>query len=127
MPVLSAPGIQQAAAAAAELQCMLTELFLQDEPAQRLLAVASMVPEAHRSAWHLVTHTLLARRLALGSPAHLRTAADAHTLAWSLARQWDQPVLQKRWHRLVNRLTARQCQQLALRLRRQLQRVTALH
>ena len=106
--------------AAAELQRLLTELFLQDEPAQRLLAVTGLVPVAHRSAWHVVTHTLLARRLALGSPAHLRHAADAHTLAWSLARQWDQPVLLQRWQRLLNRLTARQCQQLVARLRRQL-------
>lgn len=113
--------------AATELQGLLTELFLQDDPAQCLLAVTPLVPQAHRAAWHLVTHTLLARRLALGSPSHLRHAADAHTLAWSLARQWEQPVLLQRWQRLVSRLTARQCQQLTARLRRQMKRAAALH
>ncbi len=121
-PHVSSSAAAQAAheAAAAELQQLLTELFLQDEPAQRLLAVTGLVPAAHRNAWHLVTHTLLARRLALGSPAHRRHAADAHTLAWGLARQWDQPVLLQRWQRLVNRLSSRQCQHLAARLRRQM-------
>lgn len=115
------------AAAAAGLQAMLTEVFLQDEPAQRLLALGAVVPAAHRHAWHLVTHTLLARRLALGSPALLQQAADAHTVAWALTRQWEQPVLKQRWQRLISAMTARQCEQLALKARRQLRQWAALH
>ena len=110
-----------------ELQNLLTEVFLHDEPAQRLLTIGTLVPTVHRNAWHLVTHTLLARRLALGSPAHSQRAADAHTLAWALARQWEQPVLQQRWQRLVSLMSAQQCRQLVARARRQLRQVAALH
>ncbi|NBQ90520.1 MAG: hypothetical protein EBS47_02730 [Betaproteobacteria bacterium] len=113
--------------AAADLRAVLTEVFLHEEPAQRLLAISALVPAAHRSAWHLLTHTLLARRLALGSPSHLLLAADAHTLAWAWARQWEHPVLLQRWHRFIQVITARQCSQLASRAARHLRQLAALH
>lgn len=113
-------------AAAADLLAVLRDIFLDEEPAQGLLAVAGLVPTAHQAAWHLLTHTLLARRLELGSPAHLRRAAGAHTLAWAWARQWEHPQVLQRWHRLVDALTARQCSQLAARASQQLQHLQHL-
>lgn len=113
--------------AAADLRQLLTDIFIHEEPAQRLIAIGHLVPAAHRMAWHLVTHTLLARRLAMGSPQHLQVAADSHTLAWAVSRLWEQPTLQLRWHRLVGGLTGRQCSQLATRARRQLARGMVLH
>ncbi|MFM8345318.1 MAG: hypothetical protein ACKOJ7_11565 [Betaproteobacteria bacterium] len=114
-------------AAAADLLAVLRDIFLDEEPAQGLLAVAGLVPTAHQAAWHLLTHTLLARRLELGSPTHLRRAAGAHTLAWAWARQWEQPQVLQRWHRLVDALTARQCSQLAARASQHLRHLAAIH
>lgn len=113
--------------AAADLRELLTDIFLEEEPAQRLMAIGKLVPAAHRVSWHLVTHTLLARRLALGPPQHLQLAADSHTLAWAVSRLWDQPTLQVRWQRLVTAMTGRQCAQLAARARRHLARGLVLH
>jgi|GEM_PF-1132485 len=108
--------------AAADLQAVLGDIFLHEEPAKRLLAVAPLVSPAHQGAWHLLTHTLLARRLELGSPSHLQHAAGAHTLAWAWARQWEQPQVLKRWQRLLDTMTARQCYQLAARASQHLRR-----
>jgi hypothetical protein len=113
--------------AAADLRQLLTDIFVHQEPAQRLMAIGHLVPAAHRMAWYLVTHTLLARRLSMGSPQHLQVAADSHTLAWALSRLWEQPTLQLRWQRLVGGMTVRQCGQLASRARRHLARRTVLH
>lgn len=113
--------------AAAKLMVVLRDIFLDEEPAQGLLAIAGLVPPAHQGAWHLLTHTLLARRLELGSPAHLQRAAGAHTLAWAWARQWEHPQVLQRWHRLVDALSARQCRDLAARASQHLRHLAAVH
>jgi hypothetical protein len=113
--------------AAAALQAVLSDIFLNEEPARALLAVAPLVPKAHQSAWHLLTHTLLARRLELGSPLHLQRAASAHTRAWAWARQWEKGPVPQRWQRLLATMTARQCSQLAARAASGLRRLGAVH
>lgn len=113
--------------AAAALQAVLSDIFLNEEPARALLAVAPLVPAAHQGAWHLLTHTLLARRLELGPPSHLKRAASAHTLAWAWARQWKQGPVPQRWQRLLAPMTARQCSQLAARAAEGLRRLAAVH
>lgn len=113
--------------AAAALQAVLSDIFLNEEPARALLAVAPLVPAAHQGAWHLLAHTLLARRLELGSPSQLQRAAGAHTLAWAWARQWEQGAVPKRWQRLLTALSTRQCSQLAQRAADCLRRLGAVH
>ena len=101
------------------LRTLMMDVFLDEEPVQRMLEVTALVPPAHRGAWHVVTHTLLARRLDVAAPAVPgRGSANAHTLAWSLSRQWQDPVLAQRWQRLISRLTDRQCRILLSRARR---------
>ena len=120
MKAISAPTPQAPSRQAHEsLRQLLTEVFLDDNPVQRLMPLTEYVPPARRVAWHLVVHTLLARRLDASSPATARRVADAHTLAWTLQRQWEQPTLAQRWERLVSGWSARQCRQLVARARRQ--------
>lgn len=102
-----------------ELRELMMEVFLDEEPVKRMLEVTALVPPPHRGAWHLVTHTLLARRLNVAAPTVAgRGSANAHTLAWTLSRQWQEPVLAQRWQRLISRMSDRQCRELLAQARR---------
>ena len=110
------------------LKAVMLDALLDEHPAQRLMNLAALVPAHGLQAWHLVAHTLLARRLdAAGSPADMRStgvsrvAYNAHTVAWVLQRQWQSPVLADRWQRLLERLSPAQCRHL-VRMARQRQR-----
>lgn len=95
------------------LRGLLLRVFLDEEPVLRLLQLTERVPAAHRAAWHLVTHTLLARRLTIAAPiVPGREGANAHTLVWALQRQWDEPVLAQRWDRLISRMSPSECRTL---------------
>ncbi len=109
--------------AAHALKALLMEALLHDHPGQRLLQITAKVPQACLQAWHLVAHTLLARRLdAAGPPtAHGGGLRDnAHTVAWALQRQWEQPLLAQRWERLLGQLSPTQCERLVKQVRRQI-------
>lgn len=98
------------------LRALLLDMFLSDDAVPRLLRLTAHVPAHLRAHWHLVTHTLLARRLDAAAPtAAGRGHADAHTLAWALGRQWDEPALAQRWQRLISRMTTAQCRRLLSR------------
>lgn len=125
--LFAAEAPDEACVAAGELRQLLTEVFLHEHPAARLLVLNPLVPVALRSAWHLVTHTLLARRLAIAAPGVAGPRLEAGALHRVLARQWDQPALQQRWDRLVSGMTARQCALLVTQGRRLLRRTSLLH
>lgn len=105
------------------LKALLMNALLDDRPAQRLLQITSKVPQTCLQAWHLVAHTLLARRLDAAGPPTAHAGGprnNAHTVAWALQRQWEQPLLAQRWERLLGQLSPAQCERLVKQVRRQL-------
>jgi hypothetical protein len=109
--------------AAQALKALLMDTVLDDQPAQRLLQITAKVPEACLQAWHLVAHTLLARRLDAAGPPSAHSGShrnNAHTVAWALQRQWEQPLLAQRWERLLKQLSPAQCERLVKQVRRQI-------
>lgn len=109
----------------AALKAVLMEALLDEQPAQRLRHLSSLVPQTAQQAWHLVVHTLLARRLDaagpqfdVGAPGRGPATNNAHTVAWALQRQWHQRPLAQRWERLLQQLSPAQCRQLLRQARR---------
>lgn len=100
--------------AAQALQVLLTQLSLGDGYAQRLKAVAALLPNADaRRAFNLFMNALLARRLAAGwacDPLRLRTALED---AWRL------PVIERRWEQLILRLKRSECERMVQQAARQ--------
>ena len=92
------------------LQVMLTLQFSQGGYARRLLGLSALVPGADaRQAFQIFMHTLLARRLAVGSqptPQQLRQAMED---------TWADVLVQRRWQRLASRLGAADCELLLQR------------
>jgi len=92
------------------LQVMLTLQFSQAGYARRLLGLSALVPGAEaRQAFQIFMHTLLARRLAVGThptPQQLRQAMED---------TWGDVLVQRRWQRLASRLTAADCELLLQR------------
>lgn len=105
------------------LKALLMDALMDDHPAQRLMQITAKVPQACLQAWHLVAHTLLARRLDAAGPPTAQAGGhrnNAHTVAWTLQRQWEQPLLAQRWERLLGQLSPAQCERLVKQVRRQL-------
>ncbi len=87
------------------LQVMLTLQFSSAGYARRLLALAALVPSSDaRQAFQIFMHTLLARRLSAGvAPAPLQ-------LRQAMEDSWADALVQRRWQRLAQRLTAADCE-----------------
>lgn len=92
------------------LQVMLTLQFSQAGYARRLLGLAALMPNGEaRQAFQIFMHTLLARRLAVGttpSPLQLRQAMED---------TWGDALVNRRWQRLATWLTAADCELLLQR------------
>jgi hypothetical protein len=92
------------------LQVMLTLQFSQAGYARRLLGLAALMPNGEaRQAFQIFMHTLLARRLAVGTtptPLQLRQAMED---------TWGDALVNRRWQRLATWLTAADCEQLLQR------------
>jgi len=92
------------------LQVMLTLQFSQAGFARRLLGLAALVPgHEARQAFQIFMHTLLARRLAVGTrptPLQLRQAMED---------TWADALVQRRWQRLAGHLDAGSCELLLQR------------
>ncbi len=92
------------------LQVMLTLQFTQAGYARRLLALAALMPGSEvRQAFQIFMHTLLARRLAAGTP------ADPLAMRQAMEDSWADPLVNRRWQRLALRLSAADCEQLLQR------------
>jgi hypothetical protein len=92
------------------LQVMLTLQFSQAGYARRLLGLAALMPNREaRQAFQIFMHTLLARRLAVGTtptPLQLRQAMED---------TWGDALVNRRWQRLATWLTAADCELLLQR------------
>jgi len=92
------------------LQVMLTLQFSQAGYARRLLGLSALVPgHEARQAFQIFMHTLLARRLAVGTqptPLQLRQAMED---------TWADALVQRRWQRLAGRLDGAACELLLQR------------
>lgn len=87
------------------LQTMLTLQFCEAGYARRLVALAVLMPSAEaRHGFQVLMHTLLARRLAAG-PVLDRAAARR-----ALEAAWGDALVQRRWQRLVQWLSAADCE-----------------
>ncbi len=92
------------------LQVMLTLQFTQAGYARRLLALAALMPGSEpRQAFQIFMHTLLARRLAAGTP------ADPLAMRQAMEDSWADPLVNRRWQRLALRLDAADCERLLQR------------
>jgi len=92
------------------LQVMLSLQFTRAGYAQRLVALAAMMPSSEaRQAIQVFMHTLLARHLEAG-PAQDSTAARR-----TIEDTWADPLVIRRWQRLALRLSEGQCEQLLQR------------
>ncbi|MES2714406.1 MAG: hypothetical protein V4795_01490 [Pseudomonadota bacterium] len=92
------------------LQVMLTLQFSQAGYARRLLGLSALVPgHEARQAFQIFMHTLLARRLAVG------TQATPLQLRQAMEDTWADVLVQRRWQRLASRLQAADCEQLLQR------------
>lgn len=92
------------------LQVMLTLQFSQAGYARRLLGLAALMPGAEaRQAFQIFMHTLLARRLAVG------TQATALQLRQAMEDTWGDTLVNRRWQRLATWLSAADCEQLLQR------------
>lgn len=95
------------------VQTMLTLQFCQAGYARRLVALAVLMPSGEaRHAFQVFMHTLLARRLAAGPALDPIGARQAMEAAWADA------LVQRRWQRLAQWLTAADCEQLLQRAHR---------
>lgn len=104
--VLPPPRLQVLNPAQA-LQVMLSLQFTRAGHARRCTALAARLPSADaRHAFHAFLHTLLARRLAAGR------CADTDGERARVERLWLDPLVNRRWQRLVLQLDAAACEQL---------------
>ncbi|WP_395702331.1 hypothetical protein [Aquabacterium sp.] len=95
------------------LQVMLTLQFCEAGYARRLVSLAVLMPSTEaRHAFQVFMHTLLARRLAAGPVLDAAAAREAMEAAWADA------LVQRRWQRLAQRLTAADAEQLLQRAAR---------
>ena len=89
------------------LQAMLALQFTRAGHPRRCAALAEAMPSPQaRYAFNSLMLTLLARRIAAGRP------ADALAERHAVEDAWCDPVVQRRWERLANALTAGQCERL---------------
>lgn len=92
------------------LQVMLTLQFTQAGYARRLLGLSALMPNSEaRQLFQIFMHTLLARRLSAGQ------AAGAPTLRRAMEDSWADALVNRRWQRLANRLSAADCELLLQR------------
>lgn len=77
------------------LQVMLTLPYAGTTALPRSAALAALLPAASRQAFHVFVTTLLARRVAAG--AHW----DAEAMRQAMTQAWAEPLLLRRWQRLV--------------------------
>lgn len=93
--------------AAQSLQVLLSVQVTRAGHPRRCAALAALMPTAEtRHAFHTFMHTLLARRLARGR------IDDAVAERHAVEDLWREPLLNRRWQRLVLRLTDTDCEHL---------------
>lgn len=88
------------------LQLLLTLQFMRAGYARRMVDIAVAMPAVARQEYHVLMHTLLARRVAAGPQ------ADLPTLRRTMEDAWSHPLVVRRWQRLALRLTEADCERI---------------
>jgi hypothetical protein len=111
LPLVALPPVRLRVMNPAQaLQAMLTLQFLRPGYAQRVAALAELMPRGEvRQAYQILMNTLLARRLASGA-----ADGDSAALRMALEDAWALTLVAQRWERLALRLSEADCERILL-------------